>query len=237
MSHWVFCGGVSYGKGIPKQGGYQFSDFSAFSPHSRPASIRFLRLDTSCGLINENFIHSPFERIKTSFLSLIYLYFMITVLSIMFSFISSSNASLKFLMHPSFAYLNLNYGLPNSCWAHIKTGYICLLSAIFLKSVCLSHDRSKIYNLCKLGSSRFCKILTYILLFILLFNFLLIGIVNPSLLNPGPNSLNVCYQNVQGLIPFSNLGKNQPCLDQTKIYKLNAYIHINKPDVLLLNET
>ena len=38
-----------------------------------------------------------------------------------------------------------------------------------------------------------------------LLNFLLITLVNPGLLNPGPNSLSVYYQNVQGLIPFSSL--------------------------------
>ena len=46
-----------------------------------------------------------------------------------------------------------------------------------------------------------------------------------------------CYQNVQGLIPFSQLDKNQPSLDRTKIFELNAYISLNKPDIVILNET
>ena len=66
---------------------------------------------------------------------------------------------------------------------------------------------------------------------------MLIGIVNPSLLNPGPDTLKICYQNVRGLIPFSELGKKQPALDITKIYELNSYINVNKPDVIMLNET
>ena len=76
-----------------------------------------------------------------------------------------------------------------------------------------------------------------ILLFLLLLNFLLIGIVNPSLLNPGPNSLKICYQNVQGLIPINDLTLKQPSLNVTKIYELNSYININNPDSIMLNET
>ena len=87
---------------------------------------------------------------------------------------------------------------------------------------------------CKKRSIRF---LNYINLFSLLLNFLLIGICNSSLLNPGPKSLSVNYQNVQGLIPFSQLGKAQPTLDQSKIFELNGHIEQNKPDILILNET
>ena len=75
------------------------------------------------------------------------------------------------------------------------------------------------------------------LLFILLINFLLIGIVNPSMLNPGPSSLKICYQNVQGLIPIKDLTLKQPSLNITKICELNAYIKNNRPDVIMLNET
>ena len=65
----------------------------------------------------------------------------------------------------------------------------------------------------------------------------MIAIVNTSLLNPGPKNLKLYYQNVQGLIPFSSLGNAHPNLDRTKICELNTYIHINKPDILFLNET
>ena len=62
------------------------------------------------------------------------------------------------------------------------------------------------------------------------------------MLNPGPNNNNsnnisVMYHNVQGLIPFSNLGDKCPNLDQTKIFELKSSITINKPDVIILNET
>ena len=61
--------------------------------------------------------------------------------------------------------------------------------------------------------------------------------MNTSLLNPGPKNLKVYYQNVQGLIPFSGLGSAQPSLNRTKICELNYYVHSEKPDVILLNET
>ena len=59
-----------------------------------------------------------------------------------------------------------------------------------------------------------------------------------SLVNPGPaNRISVVYQNVQGLIPFSNLTDNCPNLDVTKITKLQFNVSVNKPDVIILNET
>ena len=61
--------------------------------------------------------------------------------------------------------------------------------------------------------------------FISLLIFLLISIVNSSLKNPGHSSntineahgLSIFYQNVQGLIPFTDLNKNHPKLDGHKI--------------------
>ena len=73
-------------------------------------------------------------------------------------------------------------------------------------------------------------------------NITLIVISNTSLFNPGPvngtsSHISVMYHNVQGLIPFSNLGDKCPNLDQTKIYGLKSSIAINKPDIIVLNET
>ena len=89
-----------------------------------------------------------------------------------------------------------------------------------------------------------------LVLHILLVIFLLIAIFNSSLLNPGPNSnttahdinlnkdgLSFYYQNVQGLIPFTDLGKEHPNLDHTKIAELQQYVYTNSPDIVILNET
>ena len=100
----------------------------------------------------------------------------------------------------------------------------------------LGHATRK-YHIIKLGSSKLARILSQLLLFLLIINFLLIGIVNPGMLNPGPGSLKICYQNVQGLIPIKDLTLKQPSLNMTKICELNAYVNINRPDVIMLNET
>ena len=66
----------------------------------------------------------------------------------------------------------------------------------------------------------------------------LIVISNTSILNPGPtNTVSVFYQNIQGLIPFSNLADNSPNLDVTKVAELQCSINLNKPDIIILNET
>ena len=57
------------------------------------------------------------------------------------------------------------------------------------------------------------------------------------MLNPGPSSLKVYYQNVQGLIPFSELSNPQPRLNMTKIYEINTYVEKYKPEIVMLNET
>ena len=66
------------------------------------------------------------------------------------------------------------------------------------------------------------KLFFIVLAFISMFFFLLIAMVNPSMKNPGPGNLSIFYQNVQGLIPFSSLGKEHPVLDRTKIFELNT---------------
>ena len=76
-----------------------------------------------------------------------------------------------------------------------------------------------------------------LLIAVLTVNFLLIAIVNPSMLNPGPSNLSVYYQNVQGLIPFSNLGDSHPILNRTKVLELNTYMNTNNPALVILTET
>ena len=87
---------------------------------------------------------------------------------------------------------------------------------------------------------------TSCLLWLSLFQFIILFICNPSISNPGPNSscqfktstdLSIFYQNVQGLIPFSNLAQDHPQLDNNKIFELNASINKHNHDIIILNET
>ena len=72
---------------------------------------------------------------------------------------------------------------------------------------------------------------------------MLIAIINPSLLNPGPfktknlTSYSLYYQNLQGLIPFSQLSEEHPTLHTSKIHELNLYLFEKSPDIVVLNET
>ena len=81
---------------------------------------------------------------------------------------------------------------------------------------------------------------TYLNLRLASLSILLIVLCNPSILNPRPTKLNgiKCYfQNVQGLVTFSSLGKPFPNLNQTKICELQAHIFETSPDIVILNET
>ena len=79
---------------------------------------------------------------------------------------------------------------------------------------------NKNFSITRLHFLKFLSYSTaYCLLRLSLFQFIFIFICNPSISNPGPDSshqckssssLSVFYQNIQGLIPFSNLGEDHP---------------------------
>ena len=148
----------------------------------------------------------------------------------------------------------MSYGsvqLSSPCMVHVRLAFFILVYSVLHKTV-VSRKFHSLYRRCKLTPSRIVfgkkatrlrQIVATLMLFVTLVNFLMIGIVNTSLLNPGPDqglinqNLKIYYQNVQGLIPFSNLSDAHPRLDRTKILELNTYIHENNPDIVLLNET
>ena len=136
--------------------------------------------------------------------------------------------------------------------AYTKSLYAILLSFIFNRI----HQRKTFFifklllnlgwkcplkvSLVSSRSNRICRMMSGLCCWVFLLNFLLVTIVNPSLLNPGPNQenkLTFSYQNVQGLIPYRELGKKNPELDKVKVTELNSYISHYKPSVVLLNET
>ena len=137
---------------------------------------------------------------------------------------------------------NVKWCLPFLSLVYIKLAYLVLLLKIFQRFSTGLFDRysciSRI-STCIIGHrpSRLKSVLVKLFLALLAVNYLSIAIVNPSMMNPGPQNLNVCYQNVRGLIPCSSLNQSHPNLDTAKIYELNAYIAQNKPDIILLSET
>ena len=153
------------------------------------------------------------------------------------------------------------FNLSHSSIGHIKVYSIFLLAnylsyLVKMFKLNLSHIDSVIrirrfslflnntvnYNIMKVylgvkSNKRLDRLLYNILLWFFTLNFLLIGIVNPSILNPGPSNLSFFYQNVQGLIPFSHLRFEHPSLDINKILELQTFAAMNKPDVVAFNET
>ncbi len=86
--------------------------------------------------------------------------------------------------------------------------------------------------------SRFSALLSNSILWLSILNLMMVVIVNPSIINPGPTEgLNIAYQNVQGLIPFGALNNPNPALHQSKLAELQAYAYLHKPDIIVLNET
>ena len=214
----------------------QFHDFFVFNPYNTSKSLLFYTLDTSSGFWMTNIIHSPMKLSCFSCFTSVFMYVMTLITFCMFSNLVLSSFTLKSFDPNSLNVTYVNQKLSLMCLTHIKIGYFCLLSSIILNNISVVHATRK-YHTLKLGSSKLARILSQLLLFLLIINFLLIGIVNPGMLNPGPSSLKICYQNVQGLIPIKDLALKQPSLNITKIYELNAYININRPDVIMLNET
>ena len=88
--------------------------------------------------------------------------------------------------------------------------------------------RCKIPKLCK---GDFASILIGL-------NLILIVIVNPSIINPGPTKpISVYYQNVRGFVPFSELNKQCMDLNCDKLYSFQSHIYQNQYDIVILNET
>ena len=85
-----------------------------------------------------------------------------------------------------------------------------------------------------------CKKVDVDILWVHTVNFYLIIKAYPAIKNPGPNfknELTVYYQNVQGLIPFGQLGKEHPVFNDAKLIELHHYVESRVPDIVVLNET
>ena len=101
-------------------------------------------------------------------------------------------------------------------------------------------DRLKVLKI-KMNSKA-SKISKFILMFyyyLATINLILIIIVNPSIANPGPTNkeLSVAYCNAQGFILMSSMRGNQPIFQTHKLLDFQNFIHMNKPDIVIVNES
>ncbi len=67
---------------------------------------------------------------------------------------------------------------------------------------------------------------------------MLIVLTTPSIVNPGPlPTLKVSYCNAQGFIMMSTLRGNQPIFQTNKLLDFQSYLHLENPDIVIVNET
>ena len=144
--------------------------------------------------------------------------------------------------------LSYKYFTQSNCMELVKYFYIIIFAFIMRYLVYNSRLRdSVLYRMYIVGTrsknriSRLSRGIQCFLIWISILNFLLITIVNPSMLNPGPTtagqSVSVFYLNARGLIPWGELNNKHPTLHTTKLHDLNLYIEHNKPDIVIYNET
>ena len=230
--------GIFSGGGVRGNGKSLNQDFSVFSPYCNE-STKFYCFDQNTGYVNENIVHCQKHFIRKTLSILFYSY----LISIFVLVSSLMVLSANFPNYSVFQSVNFVHGLPiYISWSmshisvtHIKVAYFYFIFYAIPRAFFRSRHG---FSICyPINCSRATRIITNLILSILVLNFLLIGIVNPSLLNPGPNELKVYYQNVQGLLPFKELDRVQPKLIETKIFEINSYVNKYKPHVIMLNET
>ena len=119
--------------------------------------------------------------------------------------------------------------------SYINLFYISLITGI---SAINMPKNKKITNfICKGINSMKDFVQVSLTLYITIISMLLIVISNCSLLNLGPDSISVYYQNIHGLLTFSSLGKDNPTQNLTKVIEFQSYLTVKCPDVVLLNKT
>ena len=80
--------------------------------------------------------------------------------------------------------------------------------------------------------------------YVTIINLILIIVVTPSIVNPGPivqtqscNHLKISYCNVQGLILSSTMRGSQPIFQTNKLLDFQTFIHSGVSDIIIVNES
>ena len=83
-----------------------------------------------------------------------------------------------------------------------------------------------------------------LLFYVTIINFILIVLTTPSIVNPGPSNpfiihsdIRVAYCNAQGFIMMSSMRGNQPIFQTNKLLDFQSFLHVEKPDIVVINET
>ena len=177
---------------------------------------------------NQSFI-SPKSHIS-SFFWLVYSIFITYFMSLLLALSVSCQSKLSENFHVSFSPASA-FSLPFLCHSYLKQ-FSAIIFFFVANKIPTLYKASKIKFNCRLH-----RFIAFFLFWIYSLNILLIIVVNPSLLNPGPQHLSVAYQNVQGLIPFGQLSSSHPTLDRCKISELQFFATNSRPEIIVLNET
>ena len=191
-----------------------------FSSHNNQCNCNRIPLNCNCN----------FNRM---FLSLLYF--------IMIIYLSAVTLSLTLAtQHLNREYVKVHYSTTSSPNINFLVILIQLLSIIIYRlrskhqrltlPLVFSHFKNRVDGRSSIVYRSFRKYLTWLTLA----NLLLLVHCNSSIKNPGPvNNLSVLFQNVQGLIPISELGKEHPSLNENKLLELQAYVYQHAPDINL----
>ena len=161
------------------------------------------------------------------------LYFLYTLLIVYILAITMS-MSIHFISPQSSFKVHIH---PHVC------AYISYVKTIYSIRVTKVIVRKMVFNIGNFSNFRcfITKNIRFVMTFlswITVVNLVLVIIVNPSLLNPGPIApLSVLYHNVQGLIPIKDVAISNPKLNVTKLLELKYLTNSSKYDVIMLNET
>ena len=125
-----------------------------------------------------------------------------------------------------------------SCWVLVIIAYLSRSMKTTFLPVVYNFGLPKSRRFKNHGT--FAKIRIFLSFWITVMNLALIIITLPAIKNPGPqriDNLSCLYQNVRGLIPFSELSKKIPALDRAKLNDFQCHVYENKPGLVLLTET
>ena len=146
---------------------------------------------------------------------------------------------LYFSNSPHLAYIEKLRTLKN--WA------VILINFFLVNPVSRNSILTSMYNTHKRNSRKQASTWTILikhlqmsaLLYITMLNLILIVLTNPCIVNPGPQvpNIKVSYCNAQGFIMMSSMRGRQPIFQTNKLLDFQSYIHLNKPDLVILNET
>ncbi len=132
------------------------------------------------------------------------------------------------------------FGIRNfvNCWVLTVLFYLYKNKEFTVSSIFSSYGFPKMKKFKKF--SKFAKFRIFLSFWLTIINLVLLIITFPAIKNPGPThteNITCLYQNVRGLVPFSELGKPIPLLDRNKLNDFQSHVFENKPTVVILSET